>query len=103
MSEAQLQAGVMSWLRRNLDLNRSFFWKASDKFTAGIPDILGVTDGKMWAIELKFGKNKQTPLQRETMERLVRAGVTCGVCYTLDEVKLFAYKAGIKKEKSNGK
>ena len=97
MREAQLQSSVMAWLKRNIDPSSSFVWKASDKFVSGIPDIIGVTDGRMWAIELKVGNNKQTPLQRETMERLLRAGVTCGVCYSLDEVKLFADRAQIRR------
>jgi hypothetical protein len=51
---------------------------------AGVPDIFlaypkGVYAG-LW-IEMKYGKNKTTPLQRDWINRLQDAGYRVEVCY----------------------
>lgn len=53
-------------------LNDLGFWsyKASDRFHASIPDILGCLDGRFIAIEVKIHPNKPTNLQLYTMEEL---------------------------------
>ena len=51
----------------------------------GIPDIfLPVPKYHQHGlfIEMKFGKNKQTPAQKEVMSDLIQQGYACVVCYS---------------------
>lgn len=48
------------------------FWKASDKFRAGVPDIIGCYLGRFVAIEVKIDDGKPTPLQIFTLSEIVR-------------------------------
>lgn len=56
-----------------------FFWKASDKFRAGIPDVIGVTDSRFMAIEVKVDYNAPTALQVYTMLQIVKNDGYAGV------------------------
>lgn len=89
ISEAAMQRQVMLWLSLRFKGLPAFFWKASDKFAAGIPDIVGVYKGRMWCIELKVGKNTTTLLQDVTLTKLQASHVPVTVCYSKDEVKAF--------------
>lgn len=85
MNETALKTKVLNWLRK--EFSEGFFWKTSDRFQAGIPDIIGCVKGRMVAIELKVGKNDATVLQKYTIRKLGKAGAITGVCYDLNEVK----------------
>ena len=89
MLESALQKKVMEYLRKMRPTEPIFFWKASDKFVAGIPDIMGVYNGKSWGIELKVGKNKPTALQEATIANLRNAGAKVAVCYSMEAVQEF--------------
>ena len=89
MREANFQSSVMAYLRKVRLSEPLYAWKASDKFVAGIPDVMGVYGGRAFGIELKVGKNKPTVLQEATMSALRNAGAKVAVCYTMDEVKAF--------------
>ena len=86
MTETQLKNKVMEHLRKTYGKN-IWIYKACDMFTSGIPDILGVLEGKFIAIELKVGKNKPTKLQLHTVEKIRKAGGLADVCWSLEEVK----------------
>jgi len=58
---------------------QGYFWKASDKFRAGIPDIIGVHNGRFYSIEMKIDYNTPTPLQVYTMLQVVKNGGYAGV------------------------
>jgi len=51
-----------------------FFWKASDRFRAGIPDVIGVLNRRFMAIEMKIDYNSPTPLQVHTLLQIVKNG-----------------------------
>jgi hypothetical protein len=64
--------------------------------TAGVPDVLvfkeqvssqGILLWNGLAIELKVGKNKPTPKQRDMIERFLGAGWAVYVCYSFEEAK----------------
>jgi hypothetical protein len=49
------------WSKLRISLNRrGKFQKVSDRFTPGVPDVLGVYNGRPWAIELKEFSGKNT-------------------------------------------
>lgn len=89
MRESAFQKRVIRLLNTKLRNKPAFFWKASDRFIAGIPDIMGVYDGHMWGIELKVGKRVPTKLQTLTLKALTQAGASIAVCYSLEEVEEF--------------
>jgi hypothetical protein len=55
---------------------------------AGIPDIIALKAGRMYALELKRQGGKVSPEQRDTMDMLTAAGATCAVAYGIDEAIL---------------
>ena len=62
MTEGQAQVRLIKKLSEY-----GFFWKASDRFRAGIPDVIGVVAGQFIAIEMKIDYNTATPLQTHTL------------------------------------
>lgn len=85
MKETELKNKVIRMLRR--EFPDAWFFKASDKFTAGIPDIIGCYQSRMFGIELKVPPNKVTQLQLYELNRIVFSGGIAGVCYSVDDVK----------------
>ena len=86
MSETKFKLKVLKYLKANYP--NMWIYKSADKFTAGIPDLIicRPPDGKLCAIELKFGKNKATKLQEYVLENIRRVGGNAGVAYTIEEV-----------------
>jgi len=85
MNETALKAKVLKWLKK--EFPEGFFYKVSEKFTAGIPDVIGCIAGRFIAIELKVKGGKLTKLQEFTLRKLNLAGAITGVCYSLDEIR----------------
>ena len=69
-SEKAFQNYVLKRLR---ELPFSFWYKANDRTTAGIPDLIGCYKGHYIAIELKVG-SKVSKIQEWTIEKIARAG-----------------------------
>lgn len=69
MKESQVVTTLLKQLKQH-----GFFWKASDKFHAGIPDIIGCCEGRFVAIEVKIDSNKPTPLQVHYIEKIRKCG-----------------------------
>jgi Holliday junction resolvase len=77
MTESQATTKLLNQLR-----DYGYFWKASDKFRAGVPDIVGVYAGRFMAIEMKIDYNSPTPLQiHELMEIIKNEGYGAVVTY----------------------
>ena len=85
MTESQLTRNVMAMLRK--EYAKGFFYKSCDRFTAGIPDILGCINGRFIAIELKISPNKPTRLQKHIIDKIHASGGIAGVYYSVDEVR----------------
>jgi len=69
MKESQVVTSLLKLLKQH-----GFFWKASDRYYAGIPDIIGCYCGRFVAIEVKIDSNKPTPLQTHYIEKIREAG-----------------------------
>ena len=52
---------------------------------AGVPDLIFIYNGKIFALELKTSGRKPTPAQVATMDAMRSAGATVAVAYGLDE------------------
>ena len=55
-------------------IDKLWFFKVSDKFTAGVPDFVGVWRGRFFAIELKREGGKPRLLQALILSRINKAG-----------------------------
>ena len=86
MLEKTLQAKVMKYLR---GIEGLWCYKVADRYSSGVPDILGCYNGQFFGIELKVGNNKPTKLQSHTIEQINQCNGNAVVCYSLDEVKYF--------------
>lgn len=67
---------------------------------AGVPDILifDLTPGRPYrgvALELKYGRNRQSPEQKEWQKRLEDCGWYYEICYTAEEVYEVLKKTGV--------
>jgi hypothetical protein len=69
MLEAQFQSKLLSELRKV-----GWFYKASDRYRAGVPDIIGCYQGRFIALELKVAPNVPTPLQEYELKSIYREG-----------------------------
>lgn len=52
----------------------------------GVADILGIYKGKPLAIEVKYGKGRLQPHQKEFLDRFEKEGGIAFVAYSIDEV-----------------
>lgn len=90
MNESQATKRVLDELNRH-----GHFFKISDRYRAGIPDIIGVYQTRFLAIEMKVDYGKPTPLQTYEIGELKKHGATVhvvrfsnrGRCYTVANMK----------------
>ena len=84
--ENSIQNAVMHYLRKQ----PGWWIKISDRFVAGIPDIIGCLNGKYCAIELKRpGGKGPTPLQHHNIEKIHHEGGHAIWATSLQEVKIY--------------
>lgn len=72
MSEAAVTIQVKKFLK-TIPKTELWYWKVSDRFTAGVPDIVGCFCGLFFAIELKDQGKEPRPLQSQILKRINRA------------------------------
>jgi len=84
MKESQVVTTLLKLLKQH-----GFFWKASDKFHAGIPDIIGCVQGRFVAIEVKIDNNQPTPLQRHYIEKIRKHGGFAEVVTYLNSKRIY--------------
>lgn len=65
----------------------AWVYKTSDRWKAGIPDLLICNNGRLYAAELKIGKNKPTRIQLYIIKQIERAGGRVAMCYSVEEVR----------------
>lgn len=84
--EAKLKQDVTKYLK---NIKGLWFYKTSDRYTAGIPDIIGCYRGDFFAIELKDARGKVSPLQTHIIKKIHNACGYATVCYNINQVKDF--------------
>ena len=55
------------------------FWKSSDRFRAGVPDIVGCLAGRFAGVEAKIDYNTPSSIQVYTLCEIVKHGGYAGV------------------------
>ena len=103
MSEAALHAAVHHYLTVALPAGAIHHhspnegrrgWKAQRAIKQqgvrpGWPDIEIIWKGRAYFVELKFGKNKLTPAQKNTIQALRDCGSPVALCRTIGDVHSF--------------
>lgn len=84
--EGRLKDDVVKFL---FEQDETWFWCVQDRYTAGIPDIVGCHRGIFFAIELKAEDGKETALQTYNLKRIKRFGGRSISVKRLSEVKKF--------------
>ena len=84
MLESQLQSKLLKELKKV-----GWFYKASDRFRAGIPDIIGCYQGRFVALELKVDPRKVTPLQDYELKAIYREGGSAQIVSYNNKTKLY--------------
>jgi Holliday junction resolvase len=84
--EALLTRHVLSWLRKRPG---SYTVKVAGgpHQARGLPDVLHLEGGHLWAIELKAPKGRATALQMLALERLEVSGATAAVVRSIPELQ----------------
>lgn len=82
--EGRVKKQVMKYLK---GLSGGYFWKIQDRFTAGIPDIIGVLGGRFVAIEVKAPGEPLRPLQAVVLDILENCGGVVGVAESEEDAK----------------
>ena len=62
---------------------------------AGTPDIVLCWNGRLVGIELKAGRGRLSPAQREAHDAITLAGAVVTTCRTLDDVAAFLATLGV--------
>ena len=93
MRESQLQSKLLKELH-----TVGWFYKASDRFRAGIPDIIGCYKGRFVGLELKVDSNKPTPLQMYELKRILREDGSAQVISYNNKTKLYKSDNGTLRE-----
>ena len=97
--EAQLQRAVLEHLRWRGQPNIFFMHYPAGGYRSpveamvlkglgvqpGIPDLLVVKDGRLFALELKAENGTLSDIQHNTIEAMCPAGTVCGVAHGVDE------------------
>lgn len=88
MNEATLTRQVNEYLKA-FDRCELWYYKASDRYTSGVPDFIGNYRGHFFALELKATGKKPKPIQEHTIKRI--NNIKYGAIYAdnLDAVKSF--------------
>lgn len=90
MLEKTLKRKVKKRLVELAKLGDLWFWFVQDRFTSGIPDIIGVYRGRFFAIELKKpGDHHITRLQSIVLRLISLAGGFSSVVSTEEEFEKF--------------
>jgi len=93
LSETNFKRRVIDFIKR--EYPKVWLYKSADRFTSGIPDLIICLEGLFYAIELKVGSNKATPIQAVVIRKIQEAGGRAAVCRSLDEVKQFLKTGGV--------
>ena len=92
LSETKIKNKVIQFIKRQYP--GAWIYKAADRWTAGIPDLLLCIEGKFYAIELKVGREGPKKIQQYVINKIRAAGGKACVCHSVDEVREFLKKGG---------
>ena len=97
-----LEAPLTDKAKKWLDLQPDIHWyKASDRYTPGVSDLIICVGGIFVAAELKSATGVASLQQLDFIERVIRSGGIAGVCDNMAALKALVRKARAKLEGYN--
>jgi hypothetical protein len=74
--ETKQKNKVKKYIDGLVETSKGSIWcyKANDRYTSGIPDIIGCVKGRLFAIENKAPGKKSKGIQKETLDAIEKAG-----------------------------
>jgi len=90
MLESQIQKKILDYLRGRSDVG--FVVKLNDSFTAGLPDIHFIWQGRACYFEVKRKGEYATPLQQAMLRQIHKAGGLIAVVRSMEDVNDFFYQ-----------
>jgi len=90
--ESILKAQILGWLN---SLPDAHFVKLSDRFSSGLPDIIGSFQRRGVFLEVKVPGEKTTPLQEYHLAKFSLAGGCCGVVTCIEDVETIFKRDGL--------
>jgi hypothetical protein len=88
--EDKLKESVIRWLKTLKRRGEPIWWlkiHGGPMQRAGVPDLMVIYHGRVLFFELKTPGNPPTPLQSETIHRILHAGGFATVVTSVEEVK----------------
>jgi len=82
--ENKIQSGIVRFLKKQ---EGCWVYPTCDRFTVGVPDILGCLKGRFFALEVKQPKAQLKKIQAYHLEKIREAGGVAGRVDSLKEVK----------------
>lgn len=76
-------------IRKLKTLPDCWFFKTNELSIRGIPDIIGLINGKFFALEIKRSKGSPTKLQIYTINLIKKAKGYAQICYPENFEKIF--------------
>lgn len=84
MSEKSFQTKVMKYLKKNYP--NAWIYNTCDMVRIGVPDILMLYEGNLYALELKIEGGNESRIQKYTIKKINAAGGFGGFCYSIDDI-----------------
>ena len=84
MREAHVVETIKMYLSR---LTYCWYWKVSDRYSAGLPDFVGVLRGRFFGLEVKGPRGRARPFQLHTLKKIRDAGGVAGVVRSAQDVE----------------
>lgn len=70
-------------------MRKTFFWFVQDRFTAGIPDVIGCCRGLFFALEIKAPGERPNTLQTIVLRLLRAAGAKADWTDSVEKARTF--------------
>lgn len=84
MNESALRTRVMKWLKVQPEV---WVYKSSDRYTSGVPDIIGCCQGRFFAMELKTEIGKVSRIQEWVISEIRRSRGEARVIRSVDDAR----------------
>lgn len=84
MRENKIQASIVKFLRKQKDC---WVYPTCDRFTVGVPDVLGCLKGRFFALEVKKPTGRLSKIQAYQLKKVRDAGGIAARVDSLEDAK----------------
>ena len=84
MKESRIQSSIIRFLKKQ---EECWVYPTCDRFTVGVPDVIGCLKGRFFALEVKQPTGRLSKVQAYQLARIRLSGGIAERVNSLDEVK----------------